>query len=65
MNKITVSTLQKLKSAGEKFTVLTSYDSTFTTLIDNAGVEVILVGDSLGMVLQGQDSTVPVTSRRA
>ncbi|MBI2379613.1 MAG: 3-methyl-2-oxobutanoate hydroxymethyltransferase [Gammaproteobacteria bacterium] len=61
MSKINVASLQKMKQNGEKFTVLTSYDSTFTSLINAAGVEVILVGDSLGMVLQGHDSTVPVT----
>lgn len=60
-SKVTVATLQKLKQTGEKFAVLTCYDATFATLINNAGVEVILVGDSLGNVIQGQDSTIPVT----
>lgn len=58
---ITLSTLNKIKSAGEKFTCLTAYDATFAHLVSAAGVEVILVGDSLGMVLQGHDSTVPVS----
>ena len=58
---ITVTTLAKLKSAGEKFTVLTAYDASFAALLDAAGVEVLLVGDSLGMVVQGQRTTVPVT----
>ncbi len=40
--------------------MLTSYDASFTSLIEDAGVEVILVGDSLGMVIQGQESTLPV-----
>ena len=58
---ITVTTLAKMKSAKEKFAVLTAYDASFATLLDAAGVEVILVGDSLGMVVQGQRTTVPVT----
>lgn len=57
----TLSTLIKLKQAGEKFTCLTAYDACFSQLVSEAGVEVILVGDSLGMVLQGHDSTLPVT----
>ena len=57
----TVSTIKKLVSEGEKFTVLTAYDATFAHLVSNNGVEVILVGDSLGMVFQGKESTVPVT----
>ncbi|MCK5639382.1 MAG: 3-methyl-2-oxobutanoate hydroxymethyltransferase, partial [Gammaproteobacteria bacterium] len=60
MSNITVSTLRKLKQAGEKFTCLTAYDASFSQLLDEAGVEVLLVGDSLGMVVQGQDSTLPV-----
>ena len=58
---VTLSTLRKMKKDGEKFTCLTSYDSTITTKICEAGVDVILVGDSLGMVIQGHDSTLPVT----
>ena len=58
---ITVSTLQQLKQRGEKFAVLTAYDASFAQLIDEAGVEVLLVGDSLGMVIQGKESTIPVT----
>ncbi|MBT3014972.1 MAG: 3-methyl-2-oxobutanoate hydroxymethyltransferase [Candidatus Thiodiazotropha sp. (ex Lucina aurantia)] len=58
---ITVRSLLEMKSAGEKICVLTSYDASFTRLIEDAGVEVILVGDSLGMVIQGQESTLPVT----
>ena len=58
---ITLSTLNKLKKENRKFTCLTAYDSTFAHMVSHAGVEVILVGDSLGMVLQGHDSTVPVT----
>lgn len=58
---VTLSTLNKLKSEGKKFSCLTAYDSTFAHVISSAGVEVLLVGDSLGMVLQGKESTVPVT----
>ncbi len=61
MNKITISTLNKMKSAGQKIVVLTAYDAGFTLLEEEAGVDVILVGDSLGMVVQGRDSTLPVT----
>jgi 3-methyl-2-oxobutanoate hydroxymethyltransferase len=58
---ITISTLQQLKQRGEKFAVLTAYDASFAQLIDEAGVEVLLVGDSLGMVVQGRESTIPVS----
>ncbi len=59
--KITCASLQKLKTAGEKIACLTSYDASFTHHIEAAGVEVVLIGDSLGMVIQGHDSTLPVT----
>ena len=61
MTKVTISTLQAHKAAGEKFAVITAYDASFARVVDEAGIEVILVGDSLGMVLQGNDSTLPVT----
>jgi len=57
---VTLSTLAKLKAAGEKIACLTAYDASFAALIDRSGTEVVLVGDSLGMVIQGHDSTVPV-----
>ena len=57
----TLNTLIRMKQQGEKFACLTAYDACFARLLDEAGVEVILVGDSLGMVLQGHDSTLPVT----
>lgn len=60
MGKITISTLQKMKAEGEKFVCITAYDATFARVISAAGAETILVGDSLGMVLQGHDSTIPV-----
>ena len=57
---ITINSINKLKSHGEKICVLTSYDASFASLAEAAGVEVLLVGDSLGMVVQGQQSTIPV-----
>lgn len=58
---ITISNLRQLKERNEKITVLTAYDASFTKHLEQASVEVILVGDSLGMVMQGHDSTLPVT----
>lgn len=58
---ITIKKLQEKKQRGEKFAMLTAYDATLAMLCENAGVDVILVGDSLGMVVQGHDTTVPVT----
>jgi 3-methyl-2-oxobutanoate hydroxymethyltransferase len=57
----TVSTIKKMVQEGEKFTMLTAYDATFSSLISKQGIETLLVGDSLGMVCQGKESTVPVT----
>lgn len=54
---VTVSTLRTMKQAGEKIACLTVYDASFTKRLEEAGVEVLLVGDSLGMVIQGRDST--------
>ncbi len=62
MSKVTINTLQAHKQAGEKFAVITTYDATFAHLVEQAGIEVILVGDSLGMVLQGHQSTLPVSN---
>jgi 3-methyl-2-oxobutanoate hydroxymethyltransferase len=58
---VTLSTLKQMKADKDKITVLTSYDASFANVMNEAGIEVILVGDSLGMVIQGQDSTLPVT----
>lgn len=58
---VTVRSLAAKKAAGERFAVLTAYDASFARVLDDAGVDVILVGDSLGMVIQGHDSTLPVT----
>ena len=52
MNKITTIQLKKMKQAGEKFACLTAYDASFAIAQENAGIEVILVGDSLGMVVK-------------
>ncbi len=51
----------RMRAAGEKIPVLTCYDASFASLLDRCGVEVLLIGDSLGNVLQGQSSTLPVT----
>ena len=58
---ITLHRLRELYTSGEKLTMLTCYDATFARVLDEAGVEMLLVGDSLGMVLQGRTSTLPVT----
>jgi 3-methyl-2-oxobutanoate hydroxymethyltransferase len=61
LKKVTIHTLRKMKQAGERISMLTAYDATFARLLDRAGVEILLVGDSLGMVVQGHDTTLPVT----
>ncbi len=61
MTTVTLSTLRAFKRAGEPFSCLTAYDASFARAADEAGIEVLLVGDSLGMVLQGHASTLPVT----
>jgi len=58
---MTLHRLRAMHAAGEKIAMLTCYDASFARLLDDAGVDVMLVGDSLGMVLQGHDSTVPVS----
>jgi 3-methyl-2-oxobutanoate hydroxymethyltransferase len=58
---ITLHRLRELYASGEKLTMLTCYDATFARVLDEAGVEMLLIGDSLGMVLQGRTSTLPVT----
>ena len=58
---VTLATLQRMKAEGEKIASLTCYDASFAVLLDAADVDVVLVGDSLGMVIQGHDTTVPVT----
>jgi 3-methyl-2-oxobutanoate hydroxymethyltransferase len=61
MMRKTLTTLQGMREKGEKIAVLTCYDSSFAALLENNGVDVLLVGDSLGMVLQGRESTLAVT----
>jgi 3-methyl-2-oxobutanoate hydroxymethyltransferase len=58
---VTVATLARMKAEGEKIASLTCYDASYAVRVDEAGVDVVLVGDSLGMVIQGHDTTVPVT----
>lgn len=61
MAKITTAVLQKMKQQGDKITSLTAYDASFAKLFADEGVDVLLIGDSLGMVLQGHGDTLPVT----
>jgi len=60
-SKVTIHTLRQMKARGEKIAMLTAYDATFARLLDDAGADVLLIGDSLGMVVQGHDTTLPVT----
>lgn len=64
MGKKTVSTLAKMKRNGEKIATVTAYDASFAKLFDEAGIHAMLIGDSLGMVLQGHDDTLPVTTEQ-
>ena len=59
--KTTINTFQKMRRGGEKIAVLTCYDASFATLLEAAGVDILLVGDSLGMVLQGEETTLPAS----
>ncbi len=61
MMRTTLSKLQSMRDKGEKIAVLTCYDASFATMLENSGVDVLLVGDSLGMVIQGRETTLPVT----
>jgi 3-methyl-2-oxobutanoate hydroxymethyltransferase len=58
---VTLTTLAQMCAAGEKIACITAYDASFAALVDAAGADIVLVGDSLGMVIQGHDTTVPVT----
>src|ERR1700676_5765444 len=58
---VTLRRLREMHAAGEKIAMLTCYDATFAQVLDNSGVDVLLVGDSLGMVLQGHPTTLPVS----
>ena len=59
--KITVNTIVEMKQSGEKIASLTAYDASFARILDKANIDIILVGDSLGMVLQGNETTLKVT----
>ncbi|MFC1814410.1 3-methyl-2-oxobutanoate hydroxymethyltransferase [Thermodesulfobacteriota bacterium] len=59
--QVTLTTLYKMKEKGEKIVALTAYDYPFAKMVDESGVHIILVGDSLGMVVQGESSTLPVS----
>ena len=59
--KVTVLTLQALKKRQEKITCLTAYDYSFAAMLDRAGIDMVMVGDSLGMVMQGHETSLPVT----
>ncbi len=59
--RVTVATLKAFRQRQQKVTMLTAYDYTFAVLLDQAGIDVVLVGDSLGMVVQGEETTLPVT----
>ncbi len=61
MSKVTIQTIARRKRKGEKVVMITAYDATFARIVDDAGVDLILVGDSLGHVIQGHESTLPVT----
>jgi 3-methyl-2-oxobutanoate hydroxymethyltransferase len=61
MTTISIDKLGSIKASGKKFAAITAYDYSFARQIDNAGIEVTLVGDSLGNVIQGQQTTIPVT----
>ncbi|WP_338868027.1 3-methyl-2-oxobutanoate hydroxymethyltransferase [Myxococcus stipitatus] len=60
-DKVTIHTLKRLKQIGQKICMVTAYDATFARIFDQSGADVLLVGDSLGMVVQGHESTLPVT----
>ena len=60
-SKVTVRSLQEMKRSAERIAMVTAYDATMARLVEAAGVDVVLVGDSLGMVVQGLDNTLPVT----
>lgn len=61
MARVTTTTIKDMKKTGKKVTMLTAYDYSTATLVDEAGTDMILVGDSLGMVMLGHDTTLPVT----
>src|SRR5215467_13753103 len=61
VKKVTTNTLQKMKSTGEKISMITAYDFSFARIFDQAGIDVILVGDSASNVMAGHETTLPIT----
>ena len=61
IKKITTHQLQEMKNRGEKFSMLTAYDYSMAKILDNAGIEVLLVGDSASNVMAGHETTLPIT----
>ena len=59
--RLTVSSIRRMKESGERVAMVTAYDATFARLFDDAGTDMLLVGDTVGMVVQGHTSTLPVT----
>ena len=59
--KVTVPEIRKMKESGQRITALTAYDYSFARILDQAGIDILLVGDSLGSVIQGRENTLPVT----
>src|SRR5437660_9566355 len=59
--RVTTRTVREMKSRGEKLAMITAYDYTFARLFDEAGADILLVGDSLSNVIQGNETTIPVT----
>lgn len=61
VKRLSITDIAAMKQSGEKITCLTAYDASFSALCDQAGIDILLVGDSLGMVIQGHETTLPVT----
>src|ERR687883_1670002 len=61
VKKVTTNTLQRMKASGERISMLTAYDFSFARIIDSAGIDVILVGDSASNVMAGHETTLPIT----
>src|ERR1700761_1610741 len=61
IKKVTTHTLQKMKSSGEKISMITAYDYSFAKIFDAAGIDIILVGDSASNVMAGHETTLPIT----
>ena len=61
LSKVTLTTLEKMRASGEKIAMLTCYDASFAGLMDQCGIDTLLIGDSMGMVVQGHTTTLPVT----